>query len=133
MTKPAGIKIRLNALGHRAMERSPLRSCRPGTVPAAGPRGAFSFGSPACLPLSLPPKLGHSYLSLSLMQEGKGRESQTDSVKGLPAEAGVRASQATRAHPRPAGEGRRRGGKGGCPCQHPAVRVEALRGRRESW
>lgn len=50
LTKPAGTKIRLNALGHRAAERSPLRSCWSGTEPAAGPTGAFSFGSPACFP-----------------------------------------------------------------------------------
>lgn len=131
MTKPVGTKIQLNALGHGAVQRSPLRSCRSGTEPAAGPRGAFFFGSPGCLPLSLPPKLGHSYLSLSLMQEGKARESQPGSVEGLPAEGGV-SGPASRAHPRPAGEGAP-GGRGGCPCQHPAVWLGALRRRRERW
>lgn len=97
--------------------------------------GSFSFGFPARIPLPLPPKLGRSYLFLSLMQEGKAWESQSGSVKGLPAEGRreVRASRATRAHPRPAGEGargergkegkgrkrRERKGKEGCPCPWP--------------
>lgn len=50
LTKPAGTKIRLNAPGHRAAERSPLRSGRSGTEPTAGPKGAFSCGSLACFP-----------------------------------------------------------------------------------
>lgn len=116
MTKPAGTKIRLKALGHRAVERSLLHSCRSGTEPVAGPTGAFTFGCPACLLLPLPLKLGHSYLSVSLIQEGKARESQPGSVEGLPAAGGgVGGGQGQPGHQGPPPP-RRRGGTGGCPC-----------------